>query len=165
MARFLLARADEPLVTINQAALDQSTPLHAVCIRGHADLVDWMLTKGADVFAEDHCKRTPLAFAARLGFPRIVTALVAAGSDRCSIDRDGRSVLYKAAWGGSAPCVHTLLGAGVDPVSLSQSEFLLRNTRQERSPWGRVEREESSFTTLQRWTPRGGRHYRYGLGG
>lgn len=103
MARFLLARADEPLVTINQAALDQSTPLHAVCIRGHADLVDWMLTKGADVFAEDHCERTPLAFAARLGFPRIVTALVAAGSDRCSIDRDGRSVLYKAAWGGLGP--------------------------------------------------------------
>ena len=81
----------------------KSTPLCLAAEHGFADVVEYLISVGADVHFRDNCGFTPLHFAASSRSLAIVKALVAAGADMDArtfpnrmrdVDPDAMSVLF-----------------------------------------------------------------------
>ncbi|KUI70689.1 Serine/threonine-protein phosphatase 6 regulatory ankyrin repeat subunit B [Cytospora mali] len=95
------------------------TALHKACISGRADLVDYLLDKGAiHVDHKDNSQRTGLYFAAERGFLDVVDCLLRHGADENSLDRREQTVLFKPAGNGHIKVVDRLLRAGTDATRL-----------------------------------------------
>lgn len=59
------------------------------CITGNIDIVDFLYSKGADIFYQTKDKSSPLIFAARYGNLDVVTYLLHRGADPYALDKDG----------------------------------------------------------------------------
>lgn len=72
---------------------NMSTPLHAACISGNIELVQWLYTTGriADVDAQDWKDQTPLMYAYYYGHRRCVRYLLSLGADINQTARRGSS--------------------------------------------------------------------------
>jgi ankyrin repeat protein len=55
--------------------------LHFAAQRGHKEVVELLITKGADMHARDPNEQTPLHIAASRGYKEIAELLIAAGAD------------------------------------------------------------------------------------
>ena len=62
------------------------TPLHMACCRGHLDVVQELVARGANVEATDEFGRTPLHLACGNGHLDVVQELVARGANREATD-------------------------------------------------------------------------------
>ncbi|AZZ94884.1 ankyrin repeat domain-containing protein [Hahella sp. KA22] len=79
------------------AATERSTPLIIACAAGDADMVDYLLTQGADVNIQGKQGATALAMAVEWRHPEIVERLLEAGADVNLTMDDGTSPLMKTA--------------------------------------------------------------------
>lgn len=117
------------------------TPLHFAAAHGHEDVVRLLLSKAANVNAND-CGALPLHRAAYGGHCTIVRLLLKAGgriNDRDSSTGDLRTPLAKAASGGHAQACGVLLEAGAD-ARVSDARGLL--------PWQLVPLEPGDAAAL-----------------
>ncbi|KAH7138473.1 ankyrin repeat domain-containing protein [Dendryphion nanum] len=90
------------------------TPLHSAILSNRLDIVDELLTRGADPNPTDDACRTPLFLAAELGLWEIAENLLRCGASISSKDKNGASVLHAAVRGGSAKLVANLLRKGAN---------------------------------------------------
>jgi ankyrin repeat protein len=91
------------------------TPLMAASEGGNLEIVEALLTAGADVNAEDSLKRTPLMFAITWKQPVIAMKLHAAGAKVNAKNLVGETVLTQAIAAGLWDLAHVLLDAGASP--------------------------------------------------
>lgn len=78
-------------------AFSGRTALHKAAYFGHANVVKYLLEKGAGVNTADSDGDTPLHDASRFGHKEIVEALVAGGADKSLINQDGKAATDLAA--------------------------------------------------------------------
>ena len=72
---------------------DGWTPLHWATHKGHREITELLLAKGADVNAKDESGMTPLHYAADYGHEEIVELLISKGADVNAKDNDGKTPL------------------------------------------------------------------------
>lgn len=97
----------------------QTTLFNAIIFK-QADIVELLLSRGADARVEQKNGFTALDAAAFSGNADVVPALVALGLDPARVGRDGETPLVRAAWGGGddkAATVEALLAVGVDAAT------------------------------------------------
>ena len=103
----------------------QTTLFNAIIFK-QADIVELLLSRGADARVEQKNGFTALDAAAFSGNADVVPALVALGLDPARVGRDGETPLVRAAWGGGADKAATAAALGAADKSETP---LLR-------PWG-----------------------------
>jgi len=81
---------------LNAPDNDGRTPLLYACSWGHANVVKWLLEKGAEVNIRDKDNRIPLHWAAGMGFDDVVAVLLEHKSDLTAKDKDARTPLDMA---------------------------------------------------------------------
>ena len=105
----------------NVPATDGSTALHWAVHRDAADLVDTLLTAGANANAASRYGVTPLSLAGTNGNLTIVKRLLAAGADPNAALPNGETVLMTAARTGRPDVLQALLAKGANPNAREQS--------------------------------------------
>jgi len=100
------------------------TPLYEAIIENNADVIEWLLEKGADVNHQDRNGWTPLHFAVQERQPETVALLIAHGADANLQDGYGNGPLWRAAFDarGDYGFVKTLVAAGADPNHKNKSD-------------------------------------------
>lgn len=89
------------------------SPLIMAILQEHADVIDQLLSAGANVNMRAANGRTPLMVAASIGNTSLVVQLLRYGANMELEDRDGKTALMVAAEGGGIAVVKALLDAGV----------------------------------------------------
>jgi ankyrin repeat protein len=78
----------------------QYTPLHWAAYYGHRDIAEILISRGADLDAEDPAYSTPLYLAAEEGHLEVVTFLISKGAKvNVKSSWSGYTPLHRAAWG------------------------------------------------------------------
>ena len=78
----------------------QYTPLHYAAYYGHLEIAEILISRGADLDAEDPAYSTPLYLAAEQGHPKVVEFLVSKGAEvNVKSNAWGYTPLHRAAWG------------------------------------------------------------------
>ncbi len=84
---------EQPGVTVSRLTHDGRIYLHWAANRGNAEIVEYLLAKGADINAEDSRGSTPLAFSAGQPNAAVYEAFFKAGIDPKKKYRDGANLL------------------------------------------------------------------------
>jgi ankyrin repeat protein len=78
----------------------QYTPLHWAAYYGHLEIAEILISRGADLDAEDSDYSTPLYLAAEEGHPKVVEFLISKGAEvNVKSSWWGYTPLHRAAWG------------------------------------------------------------------
>jgi ankyrin repeat protein len=106
-------------VDVNAKRENGSTPLHGAAEGGHEEIVELLITEGADLHATTISMMggggwIPLHSAARQGHRGIVELLIEAGTDVNTRDSVGKSTLHDAALVGHKGIVKLLIKKGAD---------------------------------------------------
>jgi ankyrin repeat protein len=105
---------------IGEIAFDGNTLLHDAAQQGDAEVVRFLLARGASRWLDDfdECACTPLARAAERGHGEVVALLLAVGANPDAHDerRIGDTALRHAVRCGHVEVVRRLLAAGADPT-------------------------------------------------
>jgi ankyrin repeat protein len=106
-------------VDVNAKHENGSTPLHGAAEGGHEEIVELLITEGADLHATTISMMggggwIPLHSAARQGHRGIVELLIEAGTDVNTRDSVGKSTLHDAALVGHKGIVKLLIKKGAD---------------------------------------------------
>lgn len=107
----LLARGG---VDVNKSGVYQQSPLFIAAMKGHAVVVDRLLTAGANKDKPNVNKATPLYIAAFSGHLPVVERLLQAGANKDMSNVKQVTPLLAAASGGHVAIVERLLAAGAD---------------------------------------------------
>ena len=99
---------------IEQPDSDGRTPLHYAAEYGRLNIVNLLLTHGANLEARNNAGQSPLYFASNSGHLAIVEALVAHGADPTIGNDSGATPLYSAARYGHLKTVEFLRSKDVD---------------------------------------------------
>lgn len=100
---------DNPNLVFSRAAFFGKTPLHAAAGKGHKDVVEFLLAKGADVNVEDQNHQAPLHDAAGSGHKEVVKLLLAKGANVNAKMYQDFTPLHNAASSGHKDVVSLLL--------------------------------------------------------
>ena len=112
--------ADVNVRNANKGRL-QYTPLHWAAHYGHLEIAEILISRGADLDAEDPSYSTPLYLAAEQGHPKVVEFLISKGAEvNVKSSRWGYTPLHRAAWGPVTMRKH--LGAG-EAGTVSEAEL------------------------------------------
>ena len=106
-------------VDVNTKREDGSTPLHGAAEGGHGEIVELLITAGADLHATTVPMLggggwIPLHSAARQGHRGIVELLIEMGTDVNTRDSAGKSTLHDAVLEGHKGIVELLINKGAD---------------------------------------------------
>ena len=104
-----LIEQDPALISARDA--DESTPLHCATWKGHQNVVELLLSLGADVNAQnnnDHWGTTPLHAAAHANQRAIAELLIANGADINAINLNGRTPLAETEFHKAKPVANLL---------------------------------------------------------
>ena len=88
------------------------TPLHLATEEGHLEIVQALITAGANIEATDHQGNTPLHLAVNHGHLKVVQALVNAGANKDTPNKLGCTPLHLAVNHGHLKVVQALVNAG-----------------------------------------------------
>jgi ankyrin repeat protein len=99
-------------VSVDSVSRSGSTALYAAAVGDHADIVKWLLAKGAS--PHGHGASVPILAAAHCG-PETLRALIEAGAKIESKDYNGWTPLFISAANGKAANVRVLLAAKASP--------------------------------------------------
>ena len=88
------------------------TPLFIATMEGKKEIVELLLTKGADVHAKDFVFTTALHFAARIGHEDVAELLITRSADVNAKMEDGRTPLLMAAIGEQKEIAELLISNG-----------------------------------------------------
>jgi len=126
---------------VNARGNFNSTPLHWAALKGHMDMVDMLLSFGADIDTTDDSLRTPLYLAALGSHAVAAKLLIDKGADISASDHVGQTALHQAASHHCDKIVRFLLAHGADvnvrdnngktPLSLAMSSVCLDYTEVE----------------------------------
>ena len=100
------------------------TPLHRAVESGHTDVVELLLTHGADVNAKAGGESTPLHLAAGYGYKDVAKFLLTNKAEVNAMDNGGNTPLHLAAAGGHKDVAELLLAQG--PMSMPETTTALR---------------------------------------
>eukprot|EP00299_Pterocystis_sp_00344_P001433 c11272_g1_i1.p1 GENE.c11272_g1_i1~~c11272_g1_i1.p1 ORF type:complete len:174 (-),score=45.44 c11272_g1_i1:68-589(-) len=103
---------------INLPGPGQQTPLMAATLQGKAEIVEYLLSAGANPSIEEKDGYTPMHGAGFQGRANVAKVLIAAGLDPNDRHSDGFTPLHRACWGREqrhTDTVQVFLEAGVDP--------------------------------------------------
>ena len=99
----------------------QYTPLHWAAYYGHLEIAEILISRGADLDAEDPDYSTPLYLAAEEGHPKVVEFLISKGAKvNVKNSRWGYTPLHRAVWGPVAMRKH-LGGRTVREADLNEN--------------------------------------------
>jgi ankyrin repeat protein len=101
-------------VDVNAADADGSTALHWAARRDQPEIVDLLLTRGANARAATRYNVTPLSLAATNGNAVIIERLLKAGVDPNSTSEEGQSALMTASLTGRVAAMKALLTHGAN---------------------------------------------------
>jgi len=97
-------------------------PLHEAVFGGHADMVIFLLSRGADVSADNGLGATPLHMTWNNRDTRIAEILLESGADlHARMDGDGPTPLHCTAGNGNPALTEYLLNVGADVHAITQS--------------------------------------------
>ncbi|KZL88337.1 heat shock protein sti1, partial [Colletotrichum incanum] len=106
-----------PECDINVQDADKCTPLHLASRNGHEDVVKTLLSRGADVRAEESFRETPLHEASRSGYAGIVSVLIENGAVVDAPNQDLGTSLHIASRRGCEAAIRVLLDSGANPAT------------------------------------------------
>ena len=119
---------------VNVIFSEGSTPLHLATLCNYKDIVELLISNGADVNAKDDNGCAPL-FGAVFDFEagdrrETVKTLIAHGADVNTVDTDGLTLLHNAAMNGKKDIVELLLASRAEPAlktnaGLTPEEFAI----------------------------------------
>ena len=89
-----LLKANPELVSMKDRS--GKTPLHSAAAKGHKNVADLLLAKGADVNAKDNAGLTPLHCAAANEHKNVAELLLAKGADVNAKSKNGNTPLKEA---------------------------------------------------------------------
>jgi len=101
-------------VDVNATDVDGSSALLWAAQRDNAEIVDILLTSGANVKSATRYNVTPLSMACVNGNAAIIDRLLKAGADANSASKEGETPLMTASLTGKADAVKVLLAHGAD---------------------------------------------------
>ena len=103
-------------IDINSQEDFGSTALHAAANSGKKDIVEFLISKGANVDAKDaYYGVTPLYYAAMHNYEDIADLLLAKGADVNAKEEDGHyTLLYYAIWDNSKDAIKLLISKGAN---------------------------------------------------
>ncbi len=109
----------------------ESSPLHGAAAAGHIEIVEYLLSKGADIDARNNANQNPLLYAAYNGKTPVVKLLLEKGADFKELDRYGRTVLHYPAREGHKDVVEILVNKGMnitveDGMGISALQFAIQ---------------------------------------
>ena len=126
----------------NQTEPDGTTALHWAVQQDRLDIVQALISAGANVNTKNRYGTTPLLLAATTGNASVTDALLRAGADVHAIVPETGSVLIAAARTGNPAVIKLLLGAG------AEVNFAERNTGQTALMWAAAEGHAEAVRTL-----------------
>ncbi|XP_018323110.1 transient receptor potential cation channel subfamily A member 1 [Agrilus planipennis] len=85
---------EEKMACLASCDIQKMTPLHCAAMFDHPEIVEYLVTEGADVNAVDKEKRSPLLLAASRGGWKTVNTLIRLGADINIKDVNRRNVLH-----------------------------------------------------------------------
>ena len=106
---------------INFAGYQKETALHKAAAKGHEDLVQLLLSKGASIEALDEDNYTPLHFAASHGHTSIVELLLSKGASIEAMDKNNYTPLHFAARDGHTSIVELLVSKGASTAARNKN--------------------------------------------
>jgi ankyrin repeat protein len=93
---------------------EDETALHKAAAAGHAAIVEFLLSEGADIDAWNNAHQNPLLHAAYYGKAPVVKLLLDKGANFKERDRYGRTVLHYPVRAGHRDVVEILVAKGMD---------------------------------------------------
>ena len=90
------------------------TPLHCACLNDRLSIVEYLISRGANVNAQSKYKRTPLHYACEGGHLPIVEYLISKDANLDARDEDGSTPLHLASYWGRDSLVKILVSAGAN---------------------------------------------------
>ncbi|MFC1502553.1 ankyrin repeat domain-containing protein [bacterium] len=100
--------------SVNETTARGMTPLHSACAGRHFEIVEYLITKGADVNALNDSHNSPLQYAAAYNQTKIVKLLLDKGARIDQQDREGDTALHNAGIYGAVDVVKQLIEGGAD---------------------------------------------------
>ena len=123
------AIAADPAVVDAEKPPNKKTALHYAAQNGHAEIVAFLLDKGAEVNRPNIAGETPLHYAVGLPDPAVVNLLLARGANLNARTTDGRSPLRMATAFAQLGSIQALLDKGADARdTLPNGQTLLHMT-------------------------------------
>jgi ankyrin repeat protein len=95
---------------INEVDAENNTPLHWACVRGHIQMVNTLISHGANPNAANDFGDTPMHWASSGGHLEAIQALFLAGARIDVSNRDGTTPLHFAAADGHVAILQFLIG-------------------------------------------------------
>jgi ankyrin repeat protein len=102
---------DDPAV-VHTRDSEGDTILHKAVSLGNAEIIEYLLEKGANVNARDNSEIRPLHQAARLGYADVAALLISKGADVNAIDFQGQTSIHLATRKGHSAVVVLLASKG-----------------------------------------------------
>jgi ankyrin repeat protein len=106
--------AEDP-ACVNAKTAMGTTPLHYACMSGNFHLVEFLISKSADVNAFNDSHNSPLHYAAAYNRPETIKLLIKHGANIEAKSREEETPLHEAAYSGAVESAKILLEKGANP--------------------------------------------------